>query len=441
VKPISRAAKQFPKDIAVSGWYGLLPPPEPPRVLDEDLKADWVVVGAGFAGLFAARKLRVLHPSDRIVVLDAQRVGFGAAGRNSGFMIDLPHELNSESYAGGQDKARIKLNRQGIAEAKAAADEAELNQYFNPCGKYHGAAGAQGLASLREFEKHLSSLGEDFKSLDAQTMFDVTGSRHFIGGTFTPGAVIIQPAAYIRGLAKHLARHVDVFENSPVAAIDFDSGLTVRTKNHRISAGRIIFANNGHLESFGFFPKQLMHIFTFASMTRQLTLDEQKQLGGYEEWGLIPADPMGSTLRRIKQGRIVVRNTFTYNPSMTTSEPQIARIGAKHDSSFAARFPNLKNIEMEYRWGGHLCLSMNSAPAFGEIEKNVFAVGCCNGLGTVRGALCGTAMAEFASGTPSPTSQEIMDEGKPTKLYPEPLQTLGANAKLWWMQKRAGKDL
>src|SRR6476469_9365953 len=96
-------AVRTPADQPVSGWYALLPPPGSPRVLQGRHDADFVIVGAGFAGLSAARRLTQLAPGARIVVLDAQRVGWGAAGRNSGFMIDLPHELSSETYAGGDD--------------------------------------------------------------------------------------------------------------------------------------------------------------------------------------------------------------------------------------------------------------------------------------------------------------------------------------------------
>src|SRR5262245_43636435 len=121
-------AARTPADLRGSGWYELLPKPPPPRILAGNQKADWVIVGAGFAGLSAARRLSQLVPGDRISVLEAQRVGWGASGRNSGFMIDLPHELSSENYAGGLDHdiKQIRMNRAGIAFAAAAADACGL---------------------------------------------------------------------------------------------------------------------------------------------------------------------------------------------------------------------------------------------------------------------------------------------------------------------------
>src|SRR5215470_7915708 len=111
-----RRALRIPGDLRRSGWYALLPEPAAPRVLEGKHTADWVIVGAGFAGLSAARRLSQLVPNDRITVLEAQRVGWGAAGRNSGFMIDLPHDVSRENYAGGleHDRKRIRMNRAAI---------------------------------------------------------------------------------------------------------------------------------------------------------------------------------------------------------------------------------------------------------------------------------------------------------------------------------------
>lgn len=435
-------AVRTPADINMSGWYGLLPPPKAPAVLRGKHTADWIIVGAGFAGLAAARRLSQLVPGDRIVVVDAQRVGWGAAGRNSGFMIDLPHELGGENYGGSQDhdRKRIRMNRAAIEFSASAVEEYGLQNFFVRAGKFHGAATGHGLRSLREFEGHLTDLAEPFQSLDAADLRRITGTDFFIGGTFTPGTVMAQPAGFIRGLAEGLSSRVQIFEKSPVTSVQTGELHTVKTAEGEITAPRLILTVNGHLESFGFFKKRLMHIFTYASMTRSLSKSEQAALGGEPHWGLIPADPMGSTIRRIGD-RIVVRNTFTYNPDMSTSEREINRIGAAHDRSFRARFPMLGEIPMEFRWGGHLCLSLNSEPAFGEIEERVFVAGCCNGLGTVQGTLYGMLAADLAAGSDEPMVAEALNEPAPSRLYPEPLMSIGAPLKLWAMQRRAGKEL
>ncbi|MGI9404745.1 MAG: NAD(P)/FAD-dependent oxidoreductase, partial [Hyphomicrobiaceae bacterium] len=377
-------ARKTPNDFSLSGWYAILPPPDPAHELDGDHTADWVIVGAGFAGLAAARRLTQLRPGDRIIVLDAQRVGWGAAGRNSGFMIDLPHELKSRAYGGGyeDDLKQIELNRAGIAFATEAVEDYGLHNAFNPCGKVHGATNGAGMDALKEYATHLDALDEPYTMLDAADLKRVTGTDYYAGGMHAPGCVQIQPAAYIRGFADGLRSKVEIYENSPVRHIRTGAGgHAVETDKGRISTPHVILTVNGHVESFGLYARRLMHTYTFASMTRELTPDEQARLGGEAEWGIIPAHPMGSSVRRLRENRIVVRNVFTYNPDMETSERQVAQRGKRHDTSFRARFPMLPDVGMEYRWGGHLCLSLNGAHAFGEIEEGLFSACCQQGQG------------------------------------------------------------
>ena len=104
------------KNPGPSAWNDLLPEREPLPSLSSNLTSDWLIVGAGFAGLSAARRVQQEAPNDSVVILDAQGLASGPAGRNSGFMIDLPHDLASDDY-GGQienDSKTIKQNRYAI---------------------------------------------------------------------------------------------------------------------------------------------------------------------------------------------------------------------------------------------------------------------------------------------------------------------------------------
>jgi glycine/D-amino acid oxidase-like deaminating enzyme len=438
-------AAMLPRDLAGSGWYEILEDrPRFPR-LESGIRADWLVVGAGFAGLSAARQLCRNRPGERVVVIDAQRVAWGAAGRNSGFVIDLPHELNSDSYAGGRehDLRQIEQNRAAIAFARATAEEFGLDEHLSPIGKIHGAADTAGRRALEKFSTHLAVLGQPWTSLDAEDMHRITGTRYYQGGIHAPGALLIQPAAYILGMAKGLAaRHgVAVYEESPLLRLEIGPDHVAHTPHGSITAPRVILSVNGHVESLGFFRRRLMHVFLYASMTRPLTDAEQKRLGGDPEWGLVPAHPMGSTVRRLANGRLVIRNSITWNPGRQTSEAQVNRFGIVHQRSFAARFPMLARVEMEYRWGGHLCLSRNSVPAFGEVEKQVYVTACQNGLGTTKGTLSGMLAADLACGVTSDLLTAWQSQPPPKKLHPEPFMSLGAKAYLKWAQSRAGLDL
>ena len=438
----------LPRDPGPAAWNALLPPEPPYPRLQAPITADWLVIGAGFAGLSAARRLAQLHPGDRIVVLEARRVAEGPAGRNSGFMIDLPHDLASDDYGGevARDRTQITANRAAIAFARAAVAEFDIApEAFAEVGKINGAATAGGHRHNLDFAAHLAALGEPHEMRDAAEMRALTGSGYYQSGLFTPGAVMLQPALYIRGLALGVARAgVHLFENTPVVALARQGDWRADTPQGAVTAPRVILAVNGHAEVFGHFTGRLMHVFTYGSMTRALAPEEVRRLGGAPTWGLTPADPMGSTVRRVSGtggDRIVVRNRFTYNPSLESSEAQLARVARDHDRAFAARFPMLAGVEMAHRWGGRLCLSRNGVAAFGEVEEGLFAACCQNGLGTAKGTLSGMLAAELASGVGSDLLQVMLAEAPPVRLPPRLVAQPGAAMVLRWKEWRAGREL
>jgi glycine/D-amino acid oxidase-like deaminating enzyme len=290
------SAKRTPVQRGPAAWSAILPAQPDPVALDRDLTADFVLVGGGFAGLSAALRLQQLNPGAKVVVLEAGRLAEGASGRNSGFMIDLPHDLTSDDYAGhGDDRTMIALNRHAIGFAKVAAETYGIDRnYFDPAGKVNGAASQTADALNQSYGAHLTSLGEPNQRLDGQAMFELTGSRHYVSGLYTPGTVMLQPAGYIRSFGEGLRRDgVGVFENTPVLKVERSgSSWTVATANGRVRAGKVILANNGHLESFGFARNRLMHVFLYASMTA----------------GAGPRPTKGKTWRQIPLGHYPVRS-------------------------------------------------------------------------------------------------------------------------------------
>ncbi len=441
--------RRLPKDPGPAAWNAILPAADAYPSLEGKVTAEWLVIGAGFAGLAATRRLKQLCPGDRIVLLEARRVAEGPAGRNSGFMIDLPHDLSSDDYGGDleRDRRQTRMNRAGIDFAQQAAEDYGLcAEAFTRSGKINAAATDKGLKHNSDYAAHLAKMGEAHEELDADAMKALTGSDYYKGGLRTPGAAMIQPALFVRGVARGVVSNlVSIHEQSPVIALERKDGdWTASTPKGSVTAPKVILAVNGHAESFGYFKRRLMHVFTYASMTRGLTADEVKSLGGEAVWGCTPADPLGTTVRRISGtggDRIVIRNRFTYDPGMEVSDGRIAAVGRDHDRAFAQRFPMLAGVEMEHRWGGRLCLSRNGVPAFGEVESGLYAACCQNGLGTAKGTLAGMLAAELAVGRESDLLTEMLAEVPPQALPPEPLAWIGANAVIRWGEMKAGREL
>lgn len=439
---------RLPQDPGPAGWNKLLDTPPLATRLEETTTADWLIIGAGYAGLAAAHRLSREAPEDRIVLLDAVRVGDGPAGRNSGFMIDLPHDLASADYGGALDSdiAQTQDNRRGISHAASMADEFGLSpEAFAMSGKINAAATEKGAAHNRDFAKHLAAMAEPFDMLDAAQMRALTGTDYYQSGLFTPGSAMIQPAMFVRGVAQGLrSNRVMIFENSPVIALERQGDWVARTPKGKVTAPRVILAVNGHLNSFGYMPGRLMHVFTYASMTRVLRPHEIARLGGAAVWGLTPADPMGTTVRRISGvggDRIVIRNRFTFDASLKVNDARIARVGADHDRAFARRFPMLDGVTMDYRWGGRLCLSRNNVQVVAQLEDGLYSACCQNGLGTAKGTLAGGLAAELAMGKTSAALKRALAADPPTRLPPAPIASIGANMHIRLAEMRAGKEL
>ena len=441
---------RLPVHTGPAGWNAILPPAPPRAALSGDQSCDIAIVGAGFAGLSAARRLMQLDPKLSVSVIDAGRVAESSAGRNSGFMIDLPHELTSSDYAGAgeaHDRTLTRLNRHAIGFAETAcADYGMAAGTFQRSGKINGAASAVGQGANRSYADHLRALGEPHEMLDAAAMRQITGSAYYSGGLYTPGTAVIQPAAYIRGLAFGLeAQGVTIFESSPVRGFESTgSGWSLVTHAGRLRATRVILANNGHLESFGFKAGRLMHIMLNACMTAEIGADDLKRLGGQQSWGLTPSDPMGCTVRRIStaQGgnRIVIRQGGYYRPGMATSAADLARVTARMRTKFNARFPGLRHIPFEHAWSGHLCLTKNAVSVMRELEPDLFSACVQNGLGTTRGTLTGIGAAELAMGQTSEITRFFLAEAEPTRLPPHPFDSIGANAYLRFKEWQASAE-
>lgn len=432
----------LPADDATCGWYHLSKPRTPRPAHSGHSQARWVVVGAGFTGLAAARQLATNFPDDEIVLVEAQEVGFGTSGRNAGFAIDLPHDIGAEDYIGDIDIAKtvLKLNLGGQAYLKELIERYDIECQFRHCGKYQAAVEDRGIAVLDAYRRGLDKLGQPYEVIEGRNLPEHIGTHFYRKGLFTPGTALLQPSALVKGLADSLPGNVSLYEHTPITDVEYGDKVVLRHANGSITADKLVLTTNAFGMSFGFLKGRMLPVFTYGSITRPLTEQEQARLGGKPYWGVIPADPFGTTMRRTVDNRLLIRNSFSYNPDGRSNRKYLERFVQRHRESFARRFPMLPGVNFEYTWGGALALSRNHMGFFGKLAPNVVGALCCNGLGVTRGTVTGKLLADWLAGDKNELIEFLLNAPGPCANPPQPLVSLGLNANLMWGQFRAGKE-
>lgn len=432
----------LPADDASCGWFHLSAPRQPRPSHSGDARARWVIVGAGFTGLAAARQLAHHFPDEEILLIEAQQIGFGSSGRNAGFAIDLPHDIGADDYIGdvGVAKTVLKLNLAGQSSLKSLVEQHGIDCQLSAIGKYQAAVEDRGIAVLDAYRRGLDKLGQPYEVIEGERLGDHIGTRFYRKALFTPGTVLLQPAALVKGLADSLPSNVTLYENTPITDVDYGPQTLLKHARGSITAEKLVLTNNAFGMSFGFLKGGMLPVFTYASLTRPLSGEEQKKLGGKPIWGVIPADPFGTTLRRTVDNRILVRNSFSFNPDGRSNPKYLERFVHRHRESFRQRFPMLDGVDFEYTWGGALSLARNHQSQFGMLAPNVFGALCCNGLGVTRGTATGTLLADWLAGERGELIEFLLSADGPNRNPPEPFLSMGVNLTLKWGQYRAGRE-
>ncbi len=434
-----RAISLLPQDDKTLGWSAIIPKREARPALTGDQRADWVVLGAGYAGLAAARRLAENNPGDAIALVEAQEVGEGASGRNSGFAIDLPHNVGSSLDELDGSHAYLRLTRAAIDHLAESVERHAIACDWSKRGKYHAAVSPRYSKEVLEpFAREMEALGEPYRWLDHEALTGEIGTPYYHAAVYTPGCILMNPAALTKGLGDSLPANVTLFENSPVIEMDLDNGVRLTTPRGSLFAPKMILTNNGFAEKFGFFQGRLLVFEAHASLSRRLTADERAALGGVEDWGLTPANAFaGVTLRFTQDHRILIRQDIRYNPTFRCSDDRRAAVRAHHQELFDARFPMLGGVTMEHSWTGFICLSRNNAPGFGRIAPNVWAAVCQNAVGVTKGTIGGLLAADMACGKDNPLIADMEGLGSPEALPPRPFLGLGVRARFAWEIWRA----
>lgn len=432
----------LPADDSTCGWYHLSKGRRIKAPHSGHSTARWVVVGAGFTGLAAARQLALNFPDEQIVLLEAQEVGFGSSGRNAGFAIDLPHDIGADDYIGdiGVARTTLKLNLSGQSFLKELVERYQIDCQMKHCGKYQAAVEPRGIAVLEAYRRGLDKLDQPYQMIEASELPEHIGTHFYRKALFTPGTSLIQPSALVKGLADNLPANVTLYERTPITEVEYGNKTVLRHANGSITTDKLVLTTNAFGMSFGFLKGRMLPVFTYASLTRPMTAEEQARLGGKPYWGVIPADPFGTTVRRTPDNRLLIRNSFSFNPDGRANGKYLERFALRHRDSFERRFPMLSGMPFEYTWGGALAMSRNHMGYFGELAPNVYGALCCNGLGVTRGTATGKLLADWLAGEKNELIDFVRNAPGPCANPPSAMVSLGLNLNLKWGQYRAGQE-
>ena len=424
-------------------WVNDLSPRNNILTLSSDIDCEWLIVGAGYTGLSAARKLGQLYPNEKIILVDAQLAGEGASSRNSGYLVDTT--LN-DGFTSNKEldnyKKKADIYDLGINAVKKFISEYQVDCDWNECGKYFASSKIEDKKILINFSDTLTKLGFVHNLLYADELSKRLGTNFYNVALHTKGGVLLHPGKLVRSMIDVLPKNVFLFENSSLLNWNKNKDLIIcYFKNYQIKAKKIIFATNGFLKSLGIKSNYNFPITLTASMTRPLTDQEFRSIGQPNEWGVLPVRPMGATIRMTKDRRILIRNTAeVYNPFKMT-ESNLKKRSISHIIGIKKRFPQLPNDIIQSSWSGVVSRTRNSSQIFEKIQNNVFAAGCYNGSGIGVGTLFGEQIAIKASEDNTKEIKIIEARNKPTWLPPQPFLNLGIKTRLIYERLRARSEI
>ncbi len=425
------------------GWIHDLSPRTNIRSLEKDYDCDWLIIGAGYTGLSAARKLGQLHSNQKIIIIDAQLAGEGASSRNSGYLVDTT--LN-DGFTSNRElenyKKKANIYELGIKAVKKFIKEYQVDCDFNESGKYFASSKLEDKKILINFSETLSKLGFENNLVDHSELANKLGTDFYNIALYTKGGILLHPGKLVRAMIDTLPNNVQLFENSPLIKWKKKGEIIFcNFRNVKIKTKKIIFATNGFLKSLGIKSNYNFPITLTASMTRSLSDYEFRSIGEPKEWGVLPVRPMGATIRMTKDRRILIRNTAeVFNP-FKMSQSDLKKRTLKQKIGIKKRFPHLPDDIIHSSWSGIVCRSRNSSQIFEKIDQNIFVAGCYNGSGIGVGTLFGEQISLKASGENTKEIEIIESRNKPTWLPPQPFLNIGIRTRLAYERFRAKSEV
>lgn len=400
-----------------------------PRIADQmqDMQqTEAVIVGAGFTGMSIARQLLRNDPSMDICLVDAETIGAGSSGRNSGFL--LTHVFgNSDPVQAGA------LHQLYIAACEDLLDFSQISRGpLAPVMK--AAATRRGQRNLQQIADFFERSRQPYHLLGKDQLHAQTGSFYYQQGVALPNSYLVNPVDLSIAVANNLPTTLRYFPNNPVISIRrLGQMWQVKTPTGLFVTPKIFLANNSFAAALGVGKDRLISIFTYAAISAPLSPDQQARLHINPGWGILPAHRLGTTFRTLPDGRLLVRGLYDYQKERPDN------ILPYLTASLQKRFDWMTNLPpLTDWWGGTTGLTANGAPLWGEIEQGLYCAAGCNGVGIVKGWLLGRELANMAQNRPYQPISSLLGSAK--WVPPEPFRKIGFLAASTYEKYLAGAE-
>jgi glycine/D-amino acid oxidase-like deaminating enzyme len=415
----------------VSFWLdrGDGPPVSDP--LAGERRADLVVVGAGFSGLWTALLAQEAEPGADVVLLETEAVGWAATGRNGGFCdASLTH-----GEANGRDRFPAEIDRlEQLGGDNLDAIEAFVGDHGVAC-----AWERTGALTVATAPWQLAALEPDRDGfLDAEAVRAEVDSPTYLGGRWDRDrCALVDPVGLAWGLRRAcLDAGVRIHEGTPALGLDRErAAIVVRTPYGRVRAQRVALATNA-------FPSLLRRVRPFTIpvydhvlVTEPLTDDQLAAIGWSHRQGLSDAANRFHYYRLTPDRRILWGGwdaTYHYGGRIRPDydqQPSTFRTLARH---LYETFPPLRGLGFSHRWGGAIDTCSRFCAFFGTAMggRVAYAAGY-TGLGVGATRFGARVMLDLLSGAPSELTELEMVRSKPVPFPPDPLGWAAIEATRW----------
>jgi len=406
--------------------------PNPP--LTGQVQADVAIIGGGITGLSSAYHLKRRYPEKHIVLLEGQAVGFGASGRNSGFI--------SQEYHGWYER----FERKGAAAVEPYTRYAErgyqllvqtIREQAIACNLQENGAlllakNATEAHSLEEHAKAYRQTGRSVQLWEGAELADRIKTNFYPAGLFLPHWSLLHPGRLMRGL-KTVVEHlgVVVYERTPVQRIYQRKPVELDCGSGQVRAATVILATNAYTPKLGFLQSSVMPIHLFVVVTQPLETSEIDQGGWSTVLGRFELDRT-HTVRLTPDGRLFIRGGARYYYDNGITSRDVPHAYQSLCQRLRLRYPQLKEVKRAYAWSGMMALTRAFTPLLGRMgrEDNIlYSVGY-NGFGLVNGFYGGKLLCDLYSGEQHGDLRLMSSLDGTGRLLPEPLRYIHINASL-----------